>query len=117
MKKRGQELSTNTIIVVILAVLVLIIVAIFFTGGFQTFKEKISGIWQKGALPVQEVTVQCNGYCTSYESTELEKFKTNFCTIEYELDTTGDGKVDTTARCSDLTTCAAIESAGGCLPG
>ncbi|MBT3690858.1 hypothetical protein HOG16_01280 [Candidatus Woesearchaeota archaeon] len=115
MKKRGQELSTNTIIVVILAVLVLIIVAIFFTGGFETFKDKIQGIWQKGALPVQEVVVECNGYCSSYDTTGLEKFKTNFCTIDYELDTTGDGKVDEYARCQDLVTCGAVESAGGCL--
>ena len=115
MKKRGQELSTNTVIIVILAVLVLIIVAVFFTGGFEAFKNRIKDIWQGTAIDVQQVIVDCNGFCTSYDSTGLEKFKTNFCTIDYELDTTGDGKVDEYARCQDLVTCGAIESAGGCL--
>jgi len=113
--KKGQELSTNTVIIVILAVLVLIVVAVFFTGGFQTFKEKIQGLWQRSAIDVNEVILECQGQCSSYGSTGLEKFKTNYCTEDYEFDTTGDGKFDEYARCPDLVSCEAVTNAGGCL--
>ncbi len=113
--KKGQELSTNTVIIVILAVLVLIIVAVFFTGAFQTFKNKIQGLWTRSALEVQEVTIECNAFCSNYDSTDLEKFKTNFCTTDYEIDTNADGEADDTVRCPDLVQCQAVETAGGCL--
>jgi hypothetical protein len=117
MKKRGQELSTNTIIVVILAVLVLIVVAIFFTGGFESFKNKVGNLWKHSALDVNEIIIECNSYCSKYDSTGLDNYKNNYCTHDFDLDTTGDGKVDEVIRCQDIPqiSCQAIESTGGCF--
>tara|TARA_Y100000034_G_C6894913_1_gene412399 strand:- start:1011 stop:1364 length:354 start_codon:yes stop_codon:yes gene_type:complete len=117
MKKRGQELSTNTIIIVILAVLVLIVVAIFFTGGFAAFQEKLKSIWGSTAWDINEMKLECNEYCTGYMNSEVDAYKIKFCQKEFELDVDGDKKVDEYLTCEDATgiTCQAIEDAGGCI--
>jgi hypothetical protein len=116
LNKKGQELSTNTIIVVILAVLVLIVVAIFFTGGFGTFIDKIKNIWGATGEDVQEILLECNAMCTNYDSTGLEEYKTSFCEKEFALDIDGDKEVDKYAVCAELpeVSCSAI-SADDCI--
>ena len=118
MKKRGQELSTNTIIIVVLAVLVLIVVAVFFTGGFTTFVNKFKGIWSHSALDVSEIVLECNSYCTNFENTEYKGYRDKFCEADkFNLDIDGDKKTDETVGCMDLpqVSCQAIEEAGGCF--
>jgi predicted PurR-regulated permease PerM len=115
--KRGQALSTNTIIIVILAVLVLIVVAVFFTGGFTTFVDKIKNIWSNTAQEVNEIVLECNSACSNYENTGLDAYKNTFCQKEYDLDVDGDKEVDQVVTCPDLSqvSCSSIEAAGGCF--
>jgi hypothetical protein len=40
--KKGMELAFSSIVYIILAILILISLFIFFSGGFQSFKEKIN---------------------------------------------------------------------------
>ncbi len=100
--KKGQELSTNTIIIVILAVLVLIIVAVFFTGGFGTFIDKIKNLWSRSGQDVAEIVLECNSYCSNYDNTGVEAYKNSFCENEFALDVDGDNKVDQYVTCADL---------------
>lgn len=102
MNKKGQELSTNTIIVVVLAVLVLIVVAVFFTGGFGTFIDKIRGIWARSGQDVSEIVLDCDSMCNNYDNTGLEAYKNSFCEKEFELDIDGDKKTDQYVTCVDL---------------
>jgi len=110
--KKGQELSTNTIIIVILAVLVLIIVAVFFTGGFGTFIDKIKKLWTSSGQDVAAIVLECNSLCTNYDSTGLEAYKNSFCEKEFQLDIDGDNKVDQYVTCVDLdeVSCSSISA-------
>jgi hypothetical protein len=117
MNKRGQMLSTNTIIIVILAVLVLIVVAIFFTGGFSTFVDKVGNIWRHTGQETSEIVLECQSLCSNFENSGLDIYKTKFCQKEFNLDVDEDKKVDQTVICPDLAqvSCPAIEAAGGCF--
>jgi uncharacterized protein YxeA len=102
MNKKGQELSTNTIIIVILAVLVLIIVALFFTGGFGSAWDKINKLWDRSGQDVAEIALECDGWCNNYERSGLEAYKNSFCEHEFELDIDKDGKIEQYVTCVDL---------------
>ena len=114
--KRGQQLSTNTIIVVILAVLVLIVVAVFFTGGFGSFVSRITSIWSTTGQDANEIALKCNADCNNFENTGLDAYMVNYCNKEYDLDIDGDKKVDQVVTCQDLprVACRAVSDAGGC---
>ena len=43
--KRGMEMAFNTIIALIIAIILLVTIIVFFTGGFNNFKEKIGSFF------------------------------------------------------------------------
>ncbi len=95
MKKRGQGLSMNTIIITILVVLVLVVVAVFFTGGMSSLINKIRGVVGSSAIDVSSAQLQCNGYCENYDLTGLPSYRDNFCGGKtFDIDSDGDGEAD-----------------------
>lgn len=94
MKKRGQSLSMNTIIITILGVLVLVVVAVFFTGGMASLITKIKGIVGTSAMDVSEARLKCTSWCNQLETTNIESYKEKYCTA-FKVDMDGNGKLDT----------------------
>ena len=100
--KKGQGLSVNTVIILILAIFVLVLVVLAVTGGFSNFSEWTGGIFGGSGLSVQKAALKCNGYCNSYQTTEVEQFADKYCTETLEIDLDGDKKADETLRCYQI---------------
>src|SRR3989344_6010553 len=102
--KRGAELSMNVIIITILVILVLVVVAMIFTGGMAKLQQRISSIFKSQALDLQTAIVECNGYCNSYQASSgnLDKYRDQFCSKEFQIDTNNDNKIDLTGTCSQI---------------
>ena len=60
MNKRGQELSTNAIILIILGVLVLVVLIAGFVIGWDKLKE-----WINPTNNLQQIQTTCSAYCTT----------------------------------------------------
>lgn len=73
MNKRGQELSTTTVVLIILAVLVLIFLIIGVVYGWQTIFP-----WLKPAANVDSVKQQCELACSGGQVY-------NYCSLSREL--------------------------------
>ncbi|HLC78774.1 MAG TPA: hypothetical protein VJH92_06630 [Candidatus Nanoarchaeia archaeon] len=72
--KRGQELSTNTIILIILGVIVLVILALGFFMGW----DKLKGIITGGDNNVDQIAQACVTACTTQS-------RYDFCTRDREV--------------------------------
>lgn len=109
--KKGQNLSINTIIITILAIFVLVILVVALTGGTGSFVDWWNKIFQSSAIDTQTAVLQCNGLCTSYDSTGADKFRIEFCEREFDIDTTGDKKADLHLTCPEMSqvSCSSIE--------
>lgn len=59
MNKKGQELSTNTIIIVILAVVVLVVLALGFTMGWEKIAPWLS------SNNIDNIKTACTAACSS----------------------------------------------------
>jgi len=52
--------------------------------------------WIKRAVPtgpieLDEAIIKCNGYCSSYTNSGLDRYKENFCNEEFDIDANHDG--------------------------
>lgn len=56
--KRGFEMAFGTLVTMILAVILLALVIVFFTGGFNKFKDKIGGFFSDSNVDI--VVDSCN---------------------------------------------------------
>lgn len=74
--KRGQELSTSTIILIILGVIVLVVLAIGFYFGWDTLKGWFPG----GGANIDKVLQSCETACTSHSTYD-------FCNKKRDLKT------------------------------
>ncbi|MEX2017197.1 MAG: hypothetical protein WD876_01880 [Candidatus Pacearchaeota archaeon] len=70
--KRGQELSTNTIIIIILAIIVLVVVALGFAIGFDKLNPFIKG------NNVKDVQSACGVACATQSTFD-------YCSVAREL--------------------------------
>ena len=101
--KKGQALSFNTIIITILAIFVLVIIVVAVTGGFGNFTKWIGEIFGSQAIDAQAAVLKCEGFCTGYEASGAEQYRRNFCDNVFEIDSTGDGKIDIELTCPEMT--------------
>ena len=100
--KKGQGLSVNTVIILILAIFVLVLVVLAVTGGFNNFTEWTSGIMGGSGLSAEKAALKCNGYCNSYQTTEVDSFASKYCNEVLEVDLDGDNKVDEKLHCDEI---------------
>jgi hypothetical protein len=88
MNKRGQDLSTSTIILIILGVAVLVILIIGFTTGWSTFKNLIS------PTNVDSVVSDCSTACGTAQTY-------SFCSAQRTLRVNED-KLEVKTSCAVL---------------
>jgi hypothetical protein len=92
--KRGQELSTNTIILIILGIAILVILIIGFTTGWSFFKNVIT------PTNVDSVVQDCESLCGT-----AQKF--SFCSAERTL-RVNEEKLEVKTSCYILANSAAF---------
>lgn len=102
--KKGVELSLNVVIISILVILVLFVLILFFTGGAGNAISKIRQLFQGQTLDLNSAVIQCNAYCSNYETTGNNRQKDLFCgDKKFRIDFDGDGQVDNSeATCLDV---------------
>lgn len=97
MKKRGQGLPLNTLVIAILVIVVLVLVVIFFLGGFSGLAERTKSIFF-GSITGTDVAVavqQCNQRCSIAESLPVDSQKNSaYCRTPFKLDTNADGEAE-----------------------
>jgi len=89
MNKKGQELSTNTIILIILGVIVLVVLALGFFLGW----EKLKGIFTSDNN-VDQISQACLTSCTTQSEYD-------FCTRQREIKLGKDSFVDSCKNFAD----------------
>ncbi|MFH1500328.1 MAG: hypothetical protein ABIE22_00075 [archaeon] len=62
MNKRGLELAISTLVIIIIAIIVLVSLVLFFTGGWNTFKDYLT---QTAPSETQAVIAACESACNS----------------------------------------------------
>lgn len=93
MNKRGQELSTNTIILIILGIIVLVILALGFFLGW----DKLKGIFTDftgGDSNVGQIAQACQLACTTQSEYD-------FCTRQREIKLDGESFIDSCKNFAD----------------
>lgn len=100
--KRGQELSTSTIILIILGVVVLIVLIIGFTTGWGALKERLIG----GETNVDKVSQACSTACFTNSIYD-------FCNKKRELKSEDETLEDVTCNYLSQKTDYGIESCSG----
>ncbi|MFH1607567.1 MAG: hypothetical protein ABIA78_00355 [archaeon] len=81
MKKRGQGLSTNAIVLIILAVVVLVVLAIGFTMGWNKLAP-----WIGGGSNVDTIVQQCSVACATNSVND-------YCNVKRDLTKSDGNKV------------------------
>ena len=93
MNKRGQELSTNTIILIILGVIVLVILALGFFLGWDRLKSIFTD-FGGGDSNVGQISQACQLACTTQSEYD-------FCTRQREIKIGRDSFVDSCKSFAD----------------
>lgn len=88
--KRGQELSTNTIILIILGVIILVVLAL----GFMLGWDKLKGIINGGDNNVDQISQACVTACTTQSQYD-------FCSRQREIKLGKESFIDTCKAFSD----------------
>ncbi|MDO8610172.1 MAG: hypothetical protein Q7R95_06480 [bacterium] len=96
MNKRGQELSTNTIIIIILAVIVLVILVLGFTLGWSKIIPWIP------SNNVNTIVTSCDAACATGD-------KYGFCSAGKELN---DGSIKVVSNCATFSVFSAYATYG-----
>tara|TARA_Y100000310_G_C20159543_1_gene568513 strand:- start:69 stop:515 length:447 start_codon:yes stop_codon:yes gene_type:complete len=98
MKKRGQGLPLNTIIIAILVVLVLVAIVAFFVGGSSGIIKTIKGVFfQTTAGTDMPLAIQtCNQRCGLAEQlpSATTRMSSAFCESYFNIDSDFDGEAD-----------------------
>lgn len=97
MNKRGQGLSTSTIVLIILAIIVLVILALGFILGWDQIAP-----WLKKDSNVDQVSKACTIACSTQSTYD-------FCTRTYEL---YEGKDKYTDTCNNFASDAKYQKYG-----
>lgn len=95
LNKRGQGLQVSTVILIILALLILVILAIFVTGGFAKFAERL-GFIQRTSVSLEEARLNCQTWCNNAPLNR--QARDDFCKKSQNIDTNGDGEITPTTE-------------------
>ena len=87
MDKRGLELATNAIVVTIIALVLLILLIASLTGGFKTFKEKIS--LYLSSSNVDDIKNSCNQFA-------MQDAKFEYCCVNRTVKISSNQKLQLT---------------------
>ena len=92
MRKRGQGLPLNTIILAIIVVLVLVVVVAFFLGGFKGLTKTVKDVFfgttagTDKILAIQICQQRCDQAQVLPEKPEKERENSAFCKAPFKID-------------------------------
>lgn len=100
--KKGQEMSTATLILIVIGIIVLVLIVIGITGGFDTILDKIRNLGG-GGPNVDSIVQACTLACSSGA-------KYDYCSANRTINFGKDSRIDGLTKGKIGLTCAQLEA-------